>query len=147
MAAILKALALGACGAALLCAAAVPHASFNLGFVREAGAGIIVAPVRRTAVATTAVVAASSANANAAAAANANATAQANAAAAQANAAAAQAKAATPAGPPPVGTVVTALPPGCVQDKLNNVAYMRCGSTYYTASMLGNNLVFVVAQP
>ena len=31
--------------------------------------------------------------------------------------------------------------------KLNNVDYMRCGSTYYKASMMGSNLVFVVSQP
>ena len=79
---------------------------FNLGFVREAVAGLIVAPVRRTAVVTSVAVAATSANANAAAQAKANAAAQANAAAANANAAAAAAKS------PPVGTIVTTLPPG-----------------------------------
>ena len=141
---ILKLGALSACVFAMLCTADVPEAPFELGFVREAAAGLIVAPVRRTAVVTTAVVASSSANANAAAAANAN------AAAANANAAAAASKsaqAAAPQGPPPVGTMVTALPPECVQAKLNNVDYMRCGSTYYKASMMGSNLVFVVAQP
>jgi len=143
MTTILKPVALSACVVATLCAADVAETPFNLGFVREAVAGIVVAPVRRTAVATT-VVASSTANANAAAAANAN------AAAANANAAAAAAKpppAAAPAGPPPVGTIVTALPPGCAETKLNDVAYMRCGSTYYKASMMGTNLVFVVAQP
>ena len=110
----------------------------------SAMSGLVVAPVRRTAVVTTAVVASSSANANAAA------TANANAAAANANAAAAAAKPpppAAPAGPPPVGTTVTVLPPGCTPTNLNNVDYMRCGSTYYKASMMGSNLVFVVAQP
>ena len=130
---IRKPLALAACLVAMMAA-------------HEATAGLFVAPVRHAAVAT-AVVASSSAQAEAAAAANANAAAQANAAAAQANAAAAQAKAATPAGPPAVGSMVTALPPGCVDTKLNNVDYMRCGSTYYKPSMVGNNLVFVVAQP
>ena len=140
---ILKPVALSACFIAMMCAADVPEAPFNLGFVREAAAGLVVAPVRRTAVAT-AVVASSSANANAAAAANAN------AAAANANAAAAASRpppAAAPEGPPPVGTMVTTLPPGCAQTKLNDVDYMRCGSTYYKPSMMGTNLVFVVAQP
>jgi len=34
-----------------------------------------------------------------------------------------------------------------VETDLNGVAYQRCGSTYYKASMMGSNLVFVVAQP
>ena len=146
---ILKPLALSACVVVTMCAADVPQTPFNISFVPEAVAGIIIAPVRRTAVAASAV-AATSANANAAAQANANAAAQANAAAANANAAAAAAKAsqpATPAGPPPVGTIVTTLPPGCAPTRLNDVDYQRCGSTYYRASMMGSNLVFVVAQP
>lgn len=110
-----------------------------LGFVLNARALILFHPV-----ATVAVVSSASASANASAAAAANA----NAAAANANAAA---KAAAPApahaGPPPVGTVVTTLPPGCAATVLNNVDYERCGSTYYKASMMGSNLVFVVAQP
>jgi hypothetical protein len=119
-------------------------------FAADAQAIIGVAPggsvARRHAiVATEVVVASSSANKSAAAAANAN------AAAANANAQAAAAKPPAPAAvqgaAPAVGTIVTALPPGCVQEDLNNVAYERCGSTYYKASMLGSNLVFVVAQP
>lgn len=118
-------------------------------FVANAQAIIGVAPggsvVRRHAVVATTTVAATSANANAAAAANAN------AAAANANAAAATAKPAAPApaadAAPAIGTTVAALPPGCVQTDLNGVAYQRCGSTYYKPSMMGSNLVFVVAQP
>jgi hypothetical protein len=154
---ILKPFALGACVVAMMCAADVPEAPFNLGFVREAVAGLIVAPVRRTAVVTSVAVAATSANANAAAQANANAAAQANAnaaaqananAAAQANAAAANANAAAAAAKsPPVGTIVTTLPPGCATTQLNGVEYQRCGSTYYQAMMQGSNLVFVVQQP
>lgn len=128
-----KQVALATCFVVLACTA-----------FESAMAGLVVAPVRRTAVVTTAVVASSSANANAAA------TANANAAAANANAAAAAAKPpppAAPAGPPPVGTIVTSLPAGCAPTKLNNVDYMRCGSTYYKASMMGSNLVFEVAQP
>ena len=141
---ILKPVALGVCFVAMMGAADSPESPFKLGFVRDAAAGLIVAPVRRTAVVTSVAVASSTANANAAAQANANAAGQANARAAEANAAAAAAKA---AGPPPVGTVVTSLPPGCAQHKLNGVDYMLCGSTYYKASMMGSNLVFVVAQP
>ena len=148
---ILKPFALGICAVAMMGATVAPDAPFTLGFVSEATAGLIVAPVRRAAVVTTVAVASSSANANAAAQANANAAAQANAQAAQANAAAANANAAAAkakaSAAPAVGTIVTTLPPGCAQDKLNGVDYMRCGSTYYKASMMGNNLVFVVAQP
>lgn len=118
-------------------------------FVADAQAIIGVAPggsvarrhaiVATEAVVTTTAVAASSANASAAAAANAN-----------AQAAAAKPPpppAAATGAPPPVGSIVAALPPGCVQTDLNGVAYERCGSTYYKASMMGSNLVFVVAQP
>jgi hypothetical protein len=112
-------------------------------FVADAQAIIGVAPGgsvarRHAVVATTTVVAASSASASAAATANAN---------AQAAAAKPPPPAAAPGAPPPVGSIVTVLPPGCVQTDLNGVAYQRCGSTYYRASMMGSNLVFVVAQP
>jgi len=117
-------------------------------FVADAQAIIGVAPggsvVRRHAIVATTTVAATSASASAAA------TANANAAAANANAQAAASKPpppAAPGSPPPVGSIVTVLPPGCVQTNLNGVAYERCGSTYYKASMMGSNLVFVVAQP
>jgi hypothetical protein len=120
-------------------------------FLPEAQAIIGVAPggsvarrhaiVATEAVVTTTAVAATSANAAAAATANANAQAAA--------AAAAKPPAPPPAAgaAPPVGSIVTTLPPGCVPETLNNVAYQRCGSTYYGASMMGSNLVFVVAQP
>lgn len=135
---ILKPVVQSACLAALI-------------FVADAQAIIGVAPggsvARRHAVVATetVVVASSTANASAAAAANAN--------AAAANANAQAAKAATPpAAPaagaaPAVGSVVTALPPGCTQTDLNGVAYERCGNTYYKAQMMGSNLVFVVTQP
>jgi len=135
---ILKPVAQGACLVAML-------------FVADAQAIIGVAPggsvarrhavVATEAVVTTTAVAATSANASAAAAANAN------AAAAAAKPPPPAAPAPAPGAAPAVGTIVTALPPGCVQDDLNGVAYQRCGSTYYRASMMGSNLVFVVSQP
>jgi hypothetical protein len=149
MSRIMKPFALGACLVGMMCVDLAPEAPGKLGFLRDAEAIIGVAPggsvVRRHAVVGTAVVASTSANASAAAAANAN------AAAANANAAAAASKpppqAAAPAGPPPVGTIVTTLPPGCATTQLNGVEYQRCGSTYYRAAMQGSILVFVVQQP
>jgi hypothetical protein len=161
-----KPFALAASVFAMISFAGVPAAMLGASFVSEAEAFVVVAhPPRPMAVVgavavTTAVVASSSAKASAAAQANANAAAQANQAAAQANQSAAQAdKAAAdaksaaakaqqpPPGPPPVGTMVTTLPPGCAQTKLNNVDYMRCGSTYYKPGMVGDAVVFVVSQP
>jgi len=151
---LLKPITLAAGFASLLILADMSNMPYQLSFVQEASAVVVrrvaVAPVARTAVVvgTTAAVASSSANAAAAANANATAAANANAAAANANAAAAAAKQPNaPAGPPPVGTIVTSLPPGCSGTKLNGIDYQRCGPTYYEAKMMGNNLVFVVAQP
>lgn len=138
-----------ACFVVLMSAGIVSESPMKVGFVPEARAIIGVAPggsvarrhaiVATEAVVTTTAVAATSANASAAAAAN-------------ANAAAAASKpppppAAAPAGPVPIGTVVTMLPPGCTTDVLNNVEYQRCGSTYYRAAMQGSNLVYIVQQP
>ena len=125
-----------------------PKMILSADFFYEAEAVVIVharpavgAAVVTAAVVTTAVVASSSAHANAAAQANAN-------AAAQANQAAAQAKAQQPPpGAPAVGTIVTTLPAGCTQTKLNKVDYMRCGTTYYKPAMVGDKVVFVVSQP
>ena len=156
-----KPFALAAGVFAMIFTADVPGAMLGAGFVREAEAVVVVAhhPPRPMAVVgavavTTAVVASTTASASAAKQANANAAAQANQAAAQANQSAAQAnqaaaeaKAAAAKAPPPVGTIVTTLPPGCSQTKLNNVDYMRCGSTYYKPTMAGDVVVFVVAQP
>jgi hypothetical protein len=135
----LKRFALGACFIVMMSAAIVSESPLRLGFFRNAEAIVrVIHPV-----ATVAVVGAVSSSANASAAAAANA----NAAAASANAAAAASKPPPPAGPPPIGTIVTTLPPGCTTTVLNNVEYQRCGSTYYKASMMGSNLVFVVSQP
>lgn len=156
-----KLFALSVCLVAMMFTALAPEAPLEFRFVDEAEAIIGVAPggsvVRRHAIIRTATVASTTANSNAAASANAEAAASANAAAADANAAAAQANAAAastqappaaaPAGPPPVGTIVTTLPPGCATTTLNNVEYQRCGSTYYRATMQGSYLVYVVSQP
>jgi hypothetical protein len=146
-----------------------PKMILSADFFYEAEAVVIVharpavgAAVVTAAVVTTAVVASSSAHANAAAQANANAAAQANQAAAQANQAAAQANQSAaqanqaaaqakaqqpPPGAPAVGSIVTTLPAGCTQTKLNKVDYMRCGTTYYKPAMVGDKVVFVVSQP
>ena len=141
-----KRFALGAGFIAMMCAEIASESPLKVGFFHDAEAIIGVAPggsaVRRhavvgTAAVTTTAVAASSANASAAAAANANAAA----------AASKPPPPPPPAGPLPVGTIVTTLPPGCAPTVLNGVEYQRCGTTYYRASMQGSNLVFVVQQP
>ena len=144
-----RAHALGSSFLILMCAGYDADAPFPLRLASEASAIIGYAPggsvVRRRAIiGTTAVVASTSATASAAASANATAAANANAAAANANAAAA---AAVAAGPPPLGTMVTTLPPGCTPTKLNGIDYERCGSTYYRAQMQGSIVVFEVVQP
>ena len=78
-----------------------------------------------------------------------------SAAAAASASAAAAAKAAAPsppppapaAGPVPIGTVVQALPPGCVPAPIRGVEYQDCGGTFYRAAFQGNNLVYVASQP
>ena len=155
-----KPFALAAGVFAMISFAGVPGTMLGAGSVSESEAFVVVAhPPRPMAVVgavavTTAVVASTTASASAAKQANANAAAQANQAAAQANQSAAQAnqaaaeaKAAAAKAPPPVGTIVTTLPAGCSQTKLNNVDYLRCGSTYYKPTMAGDTAVFVVSQP
>ena len=46
----------------------------------------------------------------------------------------------------PIGTVVQALPAGCVSVAVSGVAYYDCGGTFYKAAFQGNNLVYVVVQ-
>ncbi len=82
------------------------------------------------------------------------ATAQAAAATAQAAAAKAQAAAAVVPPPPvatgqplPMGTVVAALPPGCVPTPVGGVEYYYGGGNFYKAVFQGNNLVYVTVQP
>jgi predicted lipid-binding transport protein (Tim44 family) len=72
----------------------------------------------------------------------------------QAAAAQQQAAAARPAPPPvaagtplPLGTVVAALPGGCVSTPVGGVEYYYCGGNFYRAMFQGNTLVYVTAQP
>ena len=99
---------------------------------------------------------AASGEAKAAASSQQAAAAQQQAAAAQQQAAAAQQKAAAAAPPPPpaaagqplpVGTVVSALPSGCVSTPVGGVEYYYCGGNFYRAVFQGNQLVYVTAQP
>lgn len=83
------------------------------------------------------------------------ATAEKEAAAAKQEAAAAkQQAAAAPPLPPaasgkplPLGTVVSALPPGCVATPVGGEAYYYCGGNFYRAVFQGNQLVYVTTQP
>lgn len=57
-----------------------------------------------------------------------------------------------PALPPPgssvpLGTIVTALPAGCVSTPIRGVNYFDCRGVYYRAAFQSNNLVYVVSQP
>jgi len=52
-----------------------------------------------------------------------------------------------PAGAPPLGTVVTQLPPGCVSSPQNGVEYYNCGGVFYRPVVQGNNLVYIVQNP
>jgi hypothetical protein len=72
----------------------------------------------------------------------------------QAAAAQQQAAAAPPVPPPaaagaklPLGTVVAALPRGCVSTPVSGVEYYFCGGNFYRAVFQGNALVYVTAEP
>jgi len=126
------------------------------GVARRTTRRVVVASAATTSAATTSAATASAASANAAAqsaqasAAQAQSASQASAAqaqAAQAQAQAAQAAAARPAGAPAIGTVVSALPAGCVSAPKGGVEYQNCGGVYYRAAFQGNNLVYVVEAP
>jgi hypothetical protein len=149
----------------LLAAELVPISSGAIGIIGDARAivGRPATPVsvagvaRRSAVREVAVVetaaVATTAAATSAAATSAAAASAASASAASAQAAAAQAAAAKPpapapaAGPLPVGTVVGALPAGCVSAPISGVEYYLCNGTYYRAAFQGNNLMYVVSKP
>jgi hypothetical protein len=70
------------------------------------------------------------------------------AAAKQQAAAAPPAPAPAAAGAPlPLGTVVAALPAGCLSTPVGGVEYYYCGGNFYRAMFQGNTLVYVTAQP
>lgn len=52
-----------------------------------------------------------------------------------------------PAGGPPLGSIVTALPAGCTTTTKGGVQYNNCNGVFYRAAFQGSNLVYVVAQP
>jgi len=49
--------------------------------------------------------------------------------------------------PLPIGTVVSALPPGCVSTPVGGVEYYYGGGNFYRAVFQGNKLVYVTAKP
>lgn len=52
-----------------------------------------------------------------------------------------------PAGAPPIGSIVTTLPQGCVESPQGGIEYYNCGGVYYRPAFQGNNLVYVVQNP
>jgi hypothetical protein len=46
-----------------------------------------------------------------------------------------------------VGTVVSALPPGCVATPVGGVNYQYCGGNFYEPKYQGSTLVYVTAKP
>ena len=67
------------------------------------------------------------------------------AAAAEAEAAAYKQQAAA-AGPLPIGSVVTTLPPGCTTTAAGGVEYHVCGQNYYRTAFQGSQLVYVTTE-
>ena len=49
--------------------------------------------------------------------------------------------------PLPLGTVVNALPAGCVPTPVGGVEYYYCGGNFYRAAFQGNKLVYVTTKP
>jgi hypothetical protein len=159
---IVQSIVLAAALPALFLADLSADRPFGLGFVREAGA-VVGAPLtpmsvagvaRRTTRRVVVAEAAATQSATAATTQQQQATAQQQAATGQQQAAVAQKQAATaqaqaaaaPAGAA-VGTVVTTLPAGCVQETKAGVAYQKCGGVYYRPGFQGDSLVYVVQQP
>ena len=145
----LKRLLFGLSLPALLAALALPEeAAAIVGAPATPGsvAGVARRTTRRTVAATSA---AAANNAAAASAAEASA-ASAQASAAAASAASAQAAPAPPpaparpAGAPPIGTIVAALPAGCVSSPQGGVEYFNCAGVLYRPAFQGENLVYVV---
>ena len=142
---ILKTLAIATALPLLYLADVPPDAAPALTLISEAQAivGAPATPVSVAGVARRSTVRAASATA--ATAQQQAATAQQQAATAQQQAATAQqqAAAARPAGAPPVGAVVSALPSGCRPETQGGVEVQNCGGVYYRPAFQGNNLVYV----
>jgi hypothetical protein len=47
----------------------------------------------------------------------------------------------------PLGTVVSALPPGCTSTPSGGVNYYYCGGNFYQAAYQGSSLVYVTTKP
>jgi hypothetical protein len=93
---------------------------------------------------------AGAATATAAAASTSAASAQPQAATAPQQAAPAEPATSPPPGsgePLPLGTVVSALPAGCVSTPVGGVEYYYCGGNFYRAVFQGNTLVYVTTKP
>lgn len=60
---------------------------------------------------------------------------------------AARASAPPPGSSVPIGTIVYALPAGCVSTTIGSVNYFDCRGVFYRAAFQSNNLVYVVSQP
>lgn len=147
-----KRLMFGVSVALLLLADVAPQLPLGVSLIPEAAAivGAPLTPVSYAGVArrTTRRVVAVEATAATAAAASAQ-----QAAAAQQQQALAQQQAATtqkqqaettrPAGAPPIGSVITALPTGCVSAPKDGIEYFNCGGVFYRTAFQGNNLVYV----
>jgi len=52
----------------------------------------------------------------------------------------------TPRGPLPIGTVVSALPAGCVSSPKDGIQYYDCAGTYYRAAVQGESIRYMVVQ-
>jgi hypothetical protein len=76
-----------------------------------------------------------------------SATAQQQSATAQQQSATAQQQAAGSGKSLPLGTVVSALPPGCTPSTVGGVNYYYCGGNFYQAMYQGSTLVYVTTQP
>ena len=145
-----KLVLLGVVAPALLITDVSSEAPLGLGIVRDAAA-LIGAPAtpmsyagvaRRTTARTVAVTSTAAATSAAA-----ESQQQQQQQKAQQQAAAAPAPPPPASGPLPVGTVVGALPPGCVSAPISGVEYYLCSGTYYRPAFQGNNLVYVVQKP
>ena len=158
---ILKALVVTTALPLLYLAEAAPGAAPGLTLLREARA-VVGAPLtpmsvagvaRRSTARGAAAGTAAASQQQAATAQQQQATAQQQAATAEQQAATAQQQAATaqqqaaaarPAGAPPVGAVVGALPAGCKPETRSGVEVQNCGGVTYRSAFQGNNLVYVV---